>query len=250
MAEAKVRDVITFTSEAIINIAESEKKGRPIFDDVEMIIFRFAGDQNRVCVFPATETDPNATREAGYPVSYAEAYSEQYRKFKAGHQQTVAGTALSEAPFLTEGKRRELRALNIHSVEALAALDGPNLKTLGIGGRDLKNQAVAYLQKAEGSADVTGMAAQIAKLTENMAMLMADNARLVEQLKTGKPPAIAADAGDEAEPTGKAIEECTDAELRDFITASGGRVAHNAGRAKLLEVATALAGKAEETEAA
>ncbi len=109
-------------------------------------------------------------------MSYAEAYPEQYRKFKASEQQTVAGTPLSEAPFLTEGKRRELRALNIHSIEALAALDGQNLKTLGMGGRELKNQAVAYLEKAQGSADVTGMAAQIAKMQENIDLLMAENA--------------------------------------------------------------------------
>ena len=247
------RVVVTFFSEAVLNQPKSEASGRPIFDDVEMIMFQFAGDTRRVCAFPATETDPNATREAGYPVSYAEAHAEAYRKFKAGQQQTVAGTALSEAPFLTEAKRRELRALNIHSVEALAALDGPNLKTLGIGGRELKNQARAYLDKAAGSADVTGMAAQIATLRENMQLLMDENARLVDQMRGGAAaPARPADsaqedgAGEGGDDPGKAIEECSDAELRDFIAQNGGKVAHNAGRARLLELATELAQKGSE----
>lgn len=229
--------VITFFPEAVLNLAKSEKSGRPIFDDIELIRFQFAGDTKRICVFPATETDPNATREAGYPISYAEAYPEQYRKYKAQEQQTVSGTPISEAPFLTEGKRRELRALNIHSIEALAAVDGPSMKSLGMGGREWKNQAVAYLAKARGSADVTGMAAQIAKLTENMALLMAENARL-SGLKGGAAPAPAEQAG---EGTEKSIEECTDEELREFIKLRGGKVANNAGRARLVEVATELA---------
>lgn len=239
--------VITFFPEAVLNHAKSEKAGRPIFDDIELIRFQFAGDTKRICVFPANETDPNATREAGYPISYAEAYPEQYKKFKAQEQQTVSGTPISEAPFLTEGKRRELRALNIHSIEALAAVDGPSMKSLGIGGREWKNQAVAYLQKAKGSADVTGMAAQIAKLTENMALLMAENARL-SGLKVGAAPAPAEVEGGETEGgTEKSIEECTDQELREFIKLQGGNVAHNAGRARLLELATELAKTAEDS---
>lgn len=227
---------VSFYSDAVVNHPKSEKAGRPIFDDVDLIKFQFAGDSKRVCVFPATETDPNATRENGYPVSYAESYAEQYRKFKAQEQQTVAGTPLSEAPFLSEGKRRELRACNIHSVEALAAIDGPALKTLGMGGRELKNQAAAYLEKAAGSADVTGMAAQIAKLTENVQLLMAENARLASA--KGAAPA---DDGK----TEKALDECTDQQLRDFIATFPDvkPPPANTGRARLIAIATELATK-------
>ena len=65
-----------------------------------------------------------------------------------------AGTPLSELTFLSQGKRLELKALNIHTAEALASLDGGPLKMLGIGGREMKNQAAAYLAKAAGNADV------------------------------------------------------------------------------------------------
>lgn len=247
--------VISFSSEPVPNHAMSVLKGRPIFDDVEMITFRFAGDTKRICTFPAVETDPNATREQGYPVSYAEAYPEQYRKFKASEQQTVAGTPVAEAPFLTEGKRRELRALNIHSIEALAALDGQNLKTLGMGGRELKNQAVAYLARAQGSADVTGMAAQLARMKENIDMLMAENARLA-RLKgvdvvagAGLEPKDAGDAGADGK-TEKSLEDCTDQELRDFVKEVTGRAPPaNTGRTKLIELATAAAAQDDGVDA-
>ena len=242
------KTVVTFYSDAVLNVVRSELAGCPKFDDVELIRFQFPGDNKRVCVFPATEIDPNATREGGFPVSYAEAYAEQYRKFKAKEQQTVAGTPLSEAPFLTEAKRREMRALNIHSVEALAALDGANLKTLGMGGRELKNQAAAYLARAQGSADVTGMASQIAKLTENMEMVMAENARLIAMMKSGAPAPAPAPQSDAK--TEKSLEDCSDQELRDFVKEVTGRAPPaNTGRTKLIELATAAAAQDDEDPA-
>lgn len=163
-ANKKPSIVVTFNSHQELNPTESAVKGRPIFDDIEICEIRFPGDLKCWSVFPAHEAEPNATREAGHVITYAEFYNDQYKAFKNKEQQTVAGTPLSEAPFLTEGKRRELRALNIHSVEALAGLDGANLKMLGMGGREWKNQAQAYLDAAAGTADVTALAAKNADL--------------------------------------------------------------------------------------
>ena len=68
----------------------------------------------------------------------------------------------------------ELKALNIYTAESLAAVDGQPLKNLGQRGRELKNQAQAYLDNAAGTADVTGMAAKIADLENLVAELRAD----------------------------------------------------------------------------
>jgi hypothetical protein len=241
MAQPRSEDltVVTFANHAVFNEGKSIVANRPIFDDVEICHIAFAGDTKRVCVFPATEAEPNATREKGFPVSYAEVYSEQYRRFKLSEQQAVAGTPLAEAPFLTEGKRRELRALNVHSIEALAALDGPNLKMLGMGGRELKNQAIAYLENAAGSADVVSMAAQMDKMRETIDALKADLA-----LAAASRTAPTADASDGAD---KSIEDCTDAELHAYIKeASGSAMPPNTGRKRLLERATELATAGEQ----
>ena len=50
--------------------------------------------------------------------------------------------------FLTEARRAELRAQNIYTIEALAAIDGLELKNLGMDGRDLKNKAMEYLEES------------------------------------------------------------------------------------------------------
>ena len=45
-----------------------------------------------------------------------------------------------------------MRAQNIYTIEALAAIDGLELKNLGMNGRDLKNKAQEYLEEARNGA--------------------------------------------------------------------------------------------------
>lgn len=150
---------VTFRLHSIHNETRSKEKGRPIYDDMEVCDIKFAGDSKKAATFPAHEAEPNASRKKGVPVTYAEVYNAQYRAFKDGIADVTSGTPIAELPFLTEGKRSELRALSINTAEALAALDGQPLARLGMGGRDLKNKAMAFLQKANGSADLTRLAA-------------------------------------------------------------------------------------------
>lgn len=172
--------VPTFRIHTMPNEAASKAAGRPIFQDMEIVEIRFPGDRQKVFVAGAHEAEPNATRLKGETVTYAMLYNEQYRRFKAMETQDVSGTPLSELPFLTEGKRRELKALNVHTAEALASLDGTPLRQLGMGGREMKTQAEAYLRAAAGSADVTAMAAENAALRQQLV----DQRQLIENYAT------------------------------------------------------------------
>lgn len=158
------------------NKAKSKEAGRPIFDDMEVVEVRFAGDRNKVSVFPAHVICSTVMDEDGdyRPMTYAERWKEQYARFKAKQQQVMEGTPVDELPFLTQAKRSELKALNIYTAETLAALDGTPLKTLGQGGRELKNQAQAYLDNASGTANVTRMASEIEDLKQLVAELRAE----------------------------------------------------------------------------
>lgn len=160
------------------NDAKSRDAGRPIYDDMEVVEVRFAGDRNKVSVFPALAICGEVQDEDGNTrkITYAERWSDQYKRFKAKAQQIAEGTPVDELPFLTQAKRAELKALSIYTAEALAALDGQPLKNLGQGGRDLKNQAQAYLDNASGSANVTRMAAELEELRRTVAELRADKA--------------------------------------------------------------------------
>jgi hypothetical protein len=124
--------------------------------------------------------DPNATRAAfdagtiheGEAVTYAQVYNKQYLAFKQNEAQDQSGTPLSELTFLTEGQRRELRALNINTAEQLASLDGKPLLLLGPGGREKKNQALAYLEAASDQSIVTRQAAEIESLKAQMSDML------------------------------------------------------------------------------
>lgn len=159
------RIAVTFENWPQLNEAASKSKGRPIYDDIEVCRIRMSGDRLNSPVFPAHAEAPGGITRADGTIekaTYAQKYNRQYQEFKAGKAQTKEGTPLEELPFLTAAKRNELKALHIYTAEALAALDGQPLKTLGQGGRELKNQAQAYMDKAAGSADITRLASEAA----------------------------------------------------------------------------------------
>ena len=178
---------VEFYSDAVENKAKTKEAGRPIFEDREFVRIKFPGDKHRVLVAPAKEgyrRDP-VTNDW---VTYAEEFPKHYQAFKDNVEYHGEGTPLSELTFLTDSKRMELRAFNIHTAETLAALDGTPLQKLGMGARELKNQATAWLDKASGSADVTRLAAENAALSAQMDDL---RAQVAELLNSGAEPARA-----------------------------------------------------------
>ncbi len=170
---------VQFKMLPVLNDSKSAKEKRPVYDDTEVVEIRFAANKQTVAVYPAHESigwvdGPDGTR---HEQTYAMKYNEQYLQFKNGEGQSQLGTPLEMAPFLSPGKRLELKALNIWTIEALASLDGQNLKRLGMGGRDLKNEAVNFLTTSpqittSHLADVVSQQdAQIAELQRQIAAL-------------------------------------------------------------------------------
>jgi hypothetical protein len=204
--------VPTFKNHYVHNVARSAAEGRPIYDDMEVVEIRFPGSRS-VSVFPATgfshwAIDPETGGQI--KVSYAERFRRQYMQFKTHAQQTKSGTPLAHAPFLTEARRAELKALNIYTVEALAAIDGQELKNLGQGGRELKNHAEEYIAAARVGSGTTQMQAELEALRARNQALEDDNSMLKQRTA-----AITAPGADE-------FEDMSPDQLREFITANTG----------------------------
>jgi hypothetical protein len=199
--------VVIFKNHAQPNEAKSRAAGRLICDDMEVCEIRAPASRNTVSVHPATERshwDVDPLTGSQVEVTYAERFSKQYQQFKSRQAQTVSGTPLSHAPFLSEGRRAELRALNVYTVEALASLDGQELKNIGQGGRDMKNAAVAFMEAAR--ANVPNL-----QLQAELDALKAQNAVLIEDLEAAK------NNVNEGEFRDMSLEQ-----LREFITANTG----------------------------
>ncbi len=213
--------VAVFKQMAFKNEAKSAKEGRQIYDDWEVCELRYPGSSN-VGVYPAdavSHWDKNPITGEQMPLTYAERFPHQYNQFKAHAQQTKEGTPLVFMTFLTEARRAELRALNVYTVEALAAIDGAELKRLGHNGRDLKNQAMEFIKDSAVNSTNT-------KLIAELEALRARNAILEEDL-AAKP--VANPDRVDAEFDGMSLEQ-----LRDYIASNTGQAPHGSNTRKTL----------------
>lgn len=240
---------VVFKMHAEPDVSASEAAGRPIYREVEIIEIAYAGNRSTVFVAPAHSeagflTDPDTQMRTR--ITYAQKYNKQYLQFKSGEAQSLTGTPIEELPFLTQAKRLELKALNIYTAEALAALDGHPLKMLGPGGRDLKNQAQTYIDNAAKNADASHLKSELDKRDEQIAELQAQVASL---LRGGVSPNSAPAADPKV---ASAFDTFEDEDIRNWLKEADPALAIDGrwGRKKLIEMADAILEKQGKKKAA
>jgi len=172
--------VAIFKELAVKDEVASLAAGRPVYTDTEIVELHYPGSKNW-SAHPATSfshwvTDPMTGEQVR--VTYAERFRRQYNQFKSHATQTKTGTPLTYAAFLTEARRAELRAQNIYTVEALAHIDGQELKNLGQGGRDMKNAAMEYIQESQRGAVSAQVQAELEALRAKNQVMEEDLAAL------------------------------------------------------------------------
>lgn len=224
-----------FVAHTILNEAKSKEAGRPIYDEMEVCELRYAGNRLTVGVFPAHEMcewveDPETRMRTR--ITYAQKYNQQYLAFKDGKAQAASGTPLEELPFLSAGKRLELKAIHINTAEALAALDGQPLKQLGMGGRELKDKAQLYLDNAAELSTLEG--------------LKRENERLKAELEASKDGNWLADKPKRGSGKTKAKDDAenpfldatfSDDDIRAWLTDAGVQFDQGLSREELAELA-------------
>lgn len=190
MAEDRNHLHVTFFSEPIENPAKTAKEGRPVFEDTEFVRIKFVGDPKNELVAPANSQSIFDREQRRY-LTYKERFPRHYEAFKANEAFIGEGTPLKEAGFLSAARVKELSLASIHTVEALAGLDGANLQRLGMGAREWKTKAEAYLANQNGNAGVMKIASENAALKEQLEamqrqmneLIMARNVAPVAQVK-------------------------------------------------------------------
>jgi len=136
----------------------SDEAGRPMFRDVEFVEIIASGNANNIIQRKATNED-------------RQRFSRQYEIFKrnAESDQTI-GTPLTQVPWLTPSQVEELAYMKIRSLEMLASVDD-NTCARFAGLYDLKRKAAGVLEAAQKDAPVTKMAAENARLKNQVEAL-------------------------------------------------------------------------------
>lgn len=123
---------VQFRTDAVMNPSKSTTAGRPIFDDIDMIIIRTPGSQLTSIVAPVKH--------------YMQRFGEKYNKWKATQEQAISGTPLELFPtmFNKPSMVAELKAMNVYTVEQLAGLSDAGKQKL-MGGFELCKRAADWL---------------------------------------------------------------------------------------------------------
>jgi hypothetical protein len=150
---------VTFYTKAVQSKMKSKEAGRPIFDEKEFV--RIIAPGNHKSVFDDLVTPEHRVR-----------FKERYDRFKKGLSQATSGTPLEMWPQMSVSMVAELKAMEIHTVEQLAALPDANAQKI-MGYHELRRRAQTFLDAAAGEATNNKMQEELEKRDSEIAALKA-----------------------------------------------------------------------------
>lgn len=168
---------VSIYTDAVELKSESEKAGRPIFKDIPHIRITIPGDTNNIIERKLSEQDKQK-----YPHAWAE--------FQRGESSGFTGTPLEQWPQITRSQVKESKYFECHTVEQLAGLTDAHCQKMGMGFRELREKAKAYLGVAESTAAATAQALENDRLRQEMAELramIAGKNEIEAEKKPGRP---------------------------------------------------------------
>jgi hypothetical protein len=112
-------------------------------------------------------------------------YAPEWAAYKAGKEQRLTGTPVELLPGLDAGRADSMKAIYIHSIEQLAEASEPAMRSIGMGALELKNRAIAFLQK--NSTEVLGLKQALSQRDEVIAALEQRIVALESKPKIGRP---------------------------------------------------------------
>lgn len=146
-----------FLDEVQDNVA-SEQAGRAIFKSEERVEIIMPGNAQ-------TRFVAKVNRE------HTDRWPKEYAAFKEGIEISPDGTPLEEWPILKRSQVLELKYLGFKTVEQVRAMDDHAIQRVGMGGRNLKNMAIAFLDDAERLAMTARLSAENDRKDEQIAAL-------------------------------------------------------------------------------
>lgn len=167
MSQEKDNCIPVFYVKPVQNNFRSQAEGRPIFEDREYVQVIVPGDTKSEVNREVQDRDKDR-------------WPEQYRRFKEDAEQATDGTPLEQWPAVSVSQVAELKAKKIRTVEQLASVSDSALQNLGLGARQLRDRAKAWLEAAAGNAPLDAALQREAKLQEEIDALKAQMNSLIQ----------------------------------------------------------------------
>jgi hypothetical protein len=158
--------IVHFYQQVFRDNFKSKGLGRPVHVTQDFIRIIFPGDRLRVIEREASEHDKAR-------------FATKWLMYKAGKSEEVQGTLLSTWGAMAPNLAADYAALNVKTVEQLASADELMITNLGMGAREWKTRAQAYLAATGRSTELVD---ELAALRERIALLEAEKAPPVAPL--------------------------------------------------------------------
>lgn len=173
------KNMVRFEYTTARNGPASTALGRPVHDKLTQATVVSPGKRNSEATM-ILEREIPPTVEGGQPT--VKRYEDKIRSLP-GLEEALArfkkdqapaegsGTPLADWPTLGVSQVADLRALNIHFVEQLAAADDAALQRIGMGARQLQQKAKAFLEAAKGQAPLDRLVEENEQMKREMTIL-------------------------------------------------------------------------------
>jgi hypothetical protein len=158
----------------------SQQAGRAVYKDVEFVRIAVPGDRNSLYFQPAQD-------------SHRARFPQAYHAFKQRDHTPIVGTPIEHWAPVSRAVALNLKAMHVHTVEDLAVVHDGNIDHIGANGRELREQAKAWLASAERSAETLKLAKDKQALQDQLAAMQAQLVALQDQVGSKAAPKASAE---------------------------------------------------------
>jgi len=169
--ERTVGVIPRFYLDKVQNNFRSEQEGRAVFDDVEFVEIIVPGDSRSIV-------------QERVKAEHKERWPNAYSAFKKGLEPATDGYPIEQWPPMTSAQVANYKAMHISTVEQLAELSDGVLMNLGLGGRQIRERAKAWLDERAGGQALERAMAEAERATAERADLERQIADLKSAVQT------------------------------------------------------------------
>lgn len=179
---------IVFEQRAVEDRNASIQAGGLVMRDVDYVIVRQVGCKDTV----EKEAEgwlvdiERAAAQGTYPGEWVRHFREKYQAFKAGQAEPELGLSVRQWPSLSKAQAENLVAAGVRTVEDVAVMNEPTMQRVGMGARELKGKAKAYVESRDQNKAAEQITALQAQLGDRETRIEALEARLAALEAGGK----------------------------------------------------------------